>query len=119
MRPGFPLAALASLLVMTSACGNDHHFVSLVVRPASETLTVGNKNTFQFTAVGTLDNGVQQDIPEPATWTSSEPAIAIVDNFGRAACVAPGGPVTITATTPVSANSSATVSGSSALTCVP
>ena len=70
------------------------------VTPTNPPIAVGT--TQQFTATGILTNGTRQDITSIVTWASSAPAVATISNAagsqGRATGVAPGGPVTITAT---------------------
>ncbi len=88
---------------------------SIAVAPANPSILAGA--TQQFTATGTFSDNSTRDLTASVTWRSSNAAIATVSDTaptkGLAAGVAPGGPVTITATdTSVTPN----VSGSTTLT---
>jgi hypothetical protein len=50
-----------------------------------------------FTAMGIFTNGAQ-DLTSAVTWTSSDPSIATISSAGVLHPIAPGGPITITAT---------------------
>jgi len=89
--------------------------VSIAVTPANPSIQAGN--TLPFAATGTFSDNSTRDLTASVTWSSSNSAIATVSDTaptkGLAAGVAPGGPVTITATdTSVTPN----VSGSTTLT---
>jgi hypothetical protein len=71
--------------------------VSIAVTPA--TATIGINATQQFTATGTFSDNSTKDVTTQSTWTSSDPATAMIGaSTGLATGVAGGGPVTITAT---------------------
>jgi levansucrase len=67
--------------------------LSVSLNKAENTLTVGDTNTLAATVVTKNDN-----TNKAVTWTSSNKAIASVDNTGKVTAVAPG-TATITATT--------------------
>jgi hypothetical protein len=68
---------------------------SVVVEPASATLLVGGSQTFAATARDANANVLPG---RTISWTSSNPNVASVSPTGIVTGVAPGGPVTITAT---------------------
>ncbi len=71
--------------------------VSIAVMPGSA--TIGVNATQQFTATGTFSDNSTKDVTAQSTWTSSDTETASVGmTTGLATGVAPGGPVTITAT---------------------
>ena len=71
--------------------------VSIAVTPAMATVAVNG--TQQFTATGTFSDNSSKDVTAQSTWTSSDTETASVGApTGLATGVAPGGPVTITAT---------------------
>ena len=70
---------------------------SLAVNPL--TASVAETGTVQFQALGTYNDGSQQDFSGAANWTSSDPTVASISNTGLAtASAANPGTVTITAT---------------------
>jgi uncharacterized protein YjdB len=73
---------------------------SVTVSPTSASVPAGL--TQQFSATGHYSDGSSGDITASATWSSSNTGIATISNTagsqGLARGVAPGGPVTITAT---------------------
>src|SRR5512143_1448486 len=81
---------------------------SLAVTPADQTVASGTSQ--QFTALGTLQNGVTQDLTSFVTWTSSVTAIAAVSGTGLASTVS-----STTGSTVISA-SLGTVTGPATLT---
>jgi uncharacterized protein YjdB len=54
--------------------------------------------TQQLTASGSYSNGTTRDITDSVMWTSSNTAVATVNDLGLATGVSVGGPVTVTAT---------------------
>ena len=73
----------------------DVNITSVAVEPGQATIEVDGVQ--QFTAEATFTDGSTQDVTAGATWTSSDDAIATIDNAGLATGVSAGGPVTITA----------------------
>jgi trimeric autotransporter adhesin len=55
---------------------------SVTVTPASVTINQGQNQ--QFTATGSFDDGTSQVLTTFATWSSSNPGVAVVSNFGLA-----------------------------------
>ncbi len=73
--------------------------LAITVTPANPIVNDGVN--FPFTATGSYSDGVNKDITEEATWTSSNNAIAVVSNVPGQKGIAQGsktGTVTITAT---------------------
>src|SRR6266699_4409012 len=66
------------------------------------TPSIANGTTWQFTATGTYSDFTTQDLTTQVTWSSSNTAVATINNAGGsqglATSVAAGGPITITAT---------------------
>ena len=94
-------------LIVTGCGGSDEEFVitgnngsrgvvtvSLNVTPANRTIAVGT--TQQFTATATASDGTSADVTELVTWTSSNPAVATINDDGLATAVS-NGTTTITA----------------------
>jgi len=71
---------------------------SIQVTPTSASTLSGQ--TQQFQAMGTLQNGQQQDITNSVTWNSSKPLVATIDATGLATAkiVTAGSTTDITAT---------------------
>jgi 6-phosphogluconolactonase (cycloisomerase 2 family)/uncharacterized protein YjdB len=96
------VAAGTVTITATSSAGSDTAslavvqpvLVSIAVSPSSVTLARGA--TQAFTATGTLSDGGTTSLTTSVTWTSSNPAVLIVDAGGRARSLAPGG-ATVTA----------------------
>ncbi len=61
---------------------------TIAVTPANP--TIPNGDSLQFTAMGTLSGGGQQDVTSLATWTSSNPVVATVNGNGLATGVSDG-----------------------------
>ncbi|WP_426749803.1 kelch repeat-containing protein [Myxococcus sp. Y35] len=74
----------------------DARLLSLQVSPSIVSVPAGI--TQQFTVEGSYSDGTTVDVTSRATWTASDTAIATVSSTGLGTGVAPGGPVTITAT---------------------
>ena len=83
--------------------------VSIAVTPANSSMSVDTIR--QFTATGTFDDSSTQDITTSVLWSSSNPAVATINNQGLASSIS-NGTVVITATL-------GSVSGSSNLTVSP
>ncbi|MBI5846562.1 MAG: Ig-like domain-containing protein [Nitrospirae bacterium] len=76
--------------------------VSIIVTPASPSITVGN--TQQFTATGTYSDNSSKTLTQSATWVSSNTAIATIDAAGLVSAQS-AGVTTITATSGIIAGS--------------
>ncbi len=87
-------AAYNSLLDSTSLTIQDQ-LLSLSVSPASALVSPGNSQ--QFTAIGTYLSGMQQNLTGQVAWTTSNPAIAVVNSTGLAVS-STAGQTTIAAT---------------------
>jgi phospholipase C len=74
-------AAYNSLLDSTTLTVQDQ-LVSITVVPNNALLIPGT--TQQFKAIGTYLSGVQQDLTNQAAWTSSNPAVAVINSSGLA-----------------------------------
>ena len=59
--------------------------VSIAVTPANGTFAVGS--SVQFYALGTYSDGSTQDLSATATWSSSAPSVASINNVGLASAV--------------------------------
>jgi uncharacterized protein YjdB len=68
---------------------------SITVNPATPTIGLGSMQ--QFTATGLFSDGSTQDITSVSSWTSSSPAVAVINQSGLASS-ASHGQTTITAT---------------------
>ena len=89
--------SLVGLALIAVGCGNPEGLDSIMVSPATQTLTVGQ--TSQFTATGTYGNANHastQNITDGVTWSSSIPAVATISATGMATAVG-AGTTTITA----------------------
>ncbi|MCW5554740.1 MAG: DUF4082 domain-containing protein [Verrucomicrobiae bacterium] len=64
------------------------NLTSIAVTPANP--TIPNGDSLQFTAMGTLSGGGQQDVTSLATWTSSNLVVATVNGNGLATGVSDG-----------------------------
>jgi len=109
MEATFPMRRSASsyallllsvgVLLAISGCGN--FFVSnssldhITLSPVSVLLVPGDTDQFSATAVNV--GGDQSDITSTATWTSSTPAVATVDNAGKVTAASQLASTTITA----------------------
>jgi len=82
---------------------------SITVSPASASVAAGN--TQPFTATGTYSDNSTQDVTTTATWTSSDPTVAVIDAAGNATAL-DNGQVVIQAVV-------GSVSGSASLTVTP
>lgn len=118
-QDGIATAVAAGLTTITAALESISGTTTLEVTPAtmkSIVVTPGNTSvpagiSRQFKAIGTLTDNTEQDLTASATWSSSSPAVAVVDAGGKADAVAEG-VTTITAT-------SGGISGSTSLTVAP
>jgi hypothetical protein len=80
----------------TSIAVTENVLQSLSLTPSDDSGPLGVD--VPFTAMGIFTNGAQ-DLTSVVTWTSSDPSIATISSAGVLHPVAPGGPITITATT--------------------
>ena len=91
------IVALLPLLLLTGCCGeffrDSKDVVSVTISPTDTSIQPGQ--TQQFSTTGTFDGGSTGNVTAQTTWTSSDPAIATIDDTGLATGVAPG-TVTIT-----------------------
>jgi uncharacterized protein YjdB len=62
--------------------------VSITVDPANFSVAAGN--TALYTAIATYSDGSTQDVTAFASWSSSAPAIAVLDATGSATAIATG-----------------------------
>lgn len=83
---------------------------SLGVTPVTPRIALGTKVPYH--ATGTFSDQTTQDLTSSVTWSSANPAVATISNqqgeSGIATSVATGGPVTITATDPISGRTGGT-----------
>jgi uncharacterized protein YjdB len=86
-------AASGALETSTTLTVQDQ-LVAITITPSNAVITLGSNQ--QFAATATYASGVQNDITNTATWTSSNPAVATISSGGLAMSVA-AGQVTITA----------------------
>lgn len=77
---------------------------SLRVTPVAPRIALGT--TVPYHATGTFSDQTTQDLTSSVVWSSSNPAVATISNqqgeSGTATSTAVGGPITITATDPIS-----------------
>ena len=89
--------AILTAVSLASCSGffiGNHEIASISVTPTGP--FVKPNDTQQFTATATFGNNTQGIVTDQVTWTSSQPAIATINNTGLATGVALGN-VTITA----------------------
>jgi Bacterial Ig-like domain (group 2) len=55
---------------------------SIAITPATQTITLGAAR--QYTATATFSDSTTQDLTYLVTWTSSDPAVAVISKFGAA-----------------------------------
>ena len=110
------IAVLISLLGCIYCGSGGQRVTSVAVTPGTATVT-SVMGTVQFTAVGTFGNNMRQMLTSSngLTWMSSNTTIATIDSSGRAQCLMPGGPVTITASIPIAMGSTSMMMGSTAM----
>jgi hypothetical protein len=98
--PATITAVLAGLSATASLSVSGPTLQSITVSPATASVVPGA--TQQFTATGRYSDNTTKDLTTAVTWSSSNSGIASISNSagtpGIATGVAPGGPVTITAT---------------------
>ena len=102
-------ASTSQQTVGLSGTGTLSGMLSISIVPANPTLTAGNQQ--QFAATGTWKGGVQENITNFVTWSSSVPTVASVSSTGLVQAIAQGA-ATITA-------SYGSVNGSSVVTVGP
>src|SRR5437763_14206721 len=91
IRIALTLAALLALATAMS-CGkffiSAHSLAAISISPANPAITLqrssGSATTQQFTATGTFGDLSTKDISSTATWTSSSPSVATIDDKGLA-----------------------------------
>jgi len=107
MRYYLRLSVLLLCLCLPVGCGSDNdatrsnNFLPLTAIEVSSSLSqIANLTSVQLTAIGNFSGQFTRDITAEVAWSSSDPAIATVDNQpgseGRVTAVAPG-TVTLTA----------------------
>ena len=125
--PGVPVIWVILGFLLLINCGDGtRSLISIAVTPAAADATNFPFGLAQFTATGSFSRAPMKVTPLAATWTSSNGAIASVDNSGSAQCSPgvpapmpppPTGTVTITASAPVTPGSSDMVRGTAMFTC--
>lgn len=112
------------------ACGAGHPTITkITVTPTTSTAPVSPPTDVQFTATATFTNNNSRDltVADGLTWSSSNSAVASINDTGSATCKVVG-QVTITATAPADLtltvnnginNTSPNVTGTAQLTCLP
>jgi hypothetical protein len=87
--------AAVTLLLLTTACTSNSTPTSPT--PASATVsavalsgTTVSTSVVQMTAMAALTDGTTRDVTSAATWTTSNPAIAVVSSSGRVTIVSNG-----------------------------
>ena len=110
------------------ACGAGHPTITRVtVAPQTATSTVSPPTDVQYTATATFTNNSSRDltIADGLTWSTSNTAVATINDNGSATCVSVG-QVTITGKAPADLNlvinnginnNSPNVTGTAELTC--
>ena len=93
------LAGFLGLAMITAGCGkffpSAGSLVAISVSPSGPSIQL--TKTQQFTAIGSFGDGTSKDVSSSATWSSSAPNVATINNTGLATAVATG-TTTITAT---------------------
>ena len=102
-------ASTSPQAVSLSGAGTLAGLLSISVTPSQSTLTEGNQR--QFVATGAWTGGVQENITNFVTWSSSAPSVAPANSTGLVQAITQGG-TTITA-------SYGSVSGSTTVTVAP
>jgi hypothetical protein len=82
------IASLNSISGSTSLAVAQPALVSIAVTPAGPSFALGTQESMK--ATGTYTDGGTQDVTATATWSTSDSAIAMVDNQGNATSVAVG-----------------------------
>jgi uncharacterized protein YjdB len=99
VAPGGPVTITATLNNLSGSASVTVSLALVSIAVTSPSASVAKGQTLQFTATGTYSDGSTQNITGQVGWTSSAPGVASINtNTGLATGVAPGGPVTITAT---------------------
>ena len=119
LNEGFIVATLTNPDATTVS--GDASMTATLAHPTSVAVNAANPNlasgaSESLTATGTYPGGGTADVTSLATWSSSNPSLATVDDLGSVSAVAntAGGTVTITATGP-----DGVASGSTTLTILP
>lgn len=122
------LTLIPAALLLAAGCGAGHpNLTTVTVSPSSATATSSPQGDVVFTATGSFTNSTSREltVADGLTWSSSNTAIATVNDNGSASCLAAGS-VTITAQAPVNlqitvnngvSNTSSNVTGTATLNC--
>jgi uncharacterized protein YjdB len=89
------ILAVLTNFMFVAACAGSLALNGILVTPANPGISIGA--TQQFAAIGYYNDETTRDITSQVTWTSSNPAVAIIDSSGLATAVS-AGTSTITAT---------------------
>lgn len=123
------ILCIAPLAATMLACGAGHPTISsITVTPATATATISPPTDVQYTATATFTDKSSREltVADGLTWSSSNSAIATINDAGSATCVSVG-QVTITGTAPSDltitvsngvSNTSPKVSGTAQLSCL-
>jgi trimeric autotransporter adhesin len=101
-------ASVSQQTVSLSGTGSLSGLLSISVAPANSTLTPGTQQ--QFVATGVWKGGVQLNITNLVTWSSSAPGISSVSSTGLVQAIAPGATTIVAAYGSVSGTTAVTVS---------
>lgn len=122
------IPALIVFGLMIEGCGAGHpNLTTVTVSPATATASSSPQGDVVFTANGTFNNGSTSEltVADGLTWSSSNTAVATVNDNGSATCLS-SGTVTISAQAPVNLqitvnngvnNTSSNVTGTATLNC--
>jgi trimeric autotransporter adhesin len=88
-------ASLTGQIGVSSLTVTNATLTSILVKPVDPVITLGNRK--QFSAQGTFSDGTTENLSNQVVWTSSDPAVAIINATG-AAVSSGAGMTTITAT---------------------
>jgi len=119
------LAVLISILGCIYCGSGTTRLMSIAVNPGTATV-MSLMGSVQFTAMGTFNNNTRQMMTSSnaLTWMSSNTTIATINSSGTAQCFMAGGPVTITASIPMTMSSTpmmgstSMITGTAVLTCM-
>lgn len=125
--PIVSLLAVVLCAALLIGCGAGHPTIRSIAVSPQRANAIINSGTVVFTANGTFTDNTnrQLTVADGLSWTTSNSAIATIDDGGAASCRSIGG-VTITATAPQNLtitvgtgvnNTSTKISGTALLTC--
>jgi len=100
-------ASSANISGSTTVSVTFANLVTITISPSSQSVTVGSSP--QYTAMGHFTSGPDQVITDAVTWSSSNTAVATIDNTGLVSTLTTG-------TTTITATSGTVTSNSSTLT---